>query len=189
MGRDILTNNDIVFIDEFQSTRPRGARPTARRREEEKRWFQSTRPRGARHNQIRKEDIMWMFQSTRPRGARPWSVGCLCNLHPVSIHAPAWGATDKKPDYQIEIDRFNPRARVGRDPAPLCMASLDCAFQSTRPRGARPPIPVSACRSEAFQSTRPRGARLNSSSERSFSSGFNPRARVGRDVDATATAY
>ena len=33
------------------------------------------------------------FQSTRPRGARRATTGSCCQLHRVSIHAPAWGAT------------------------------------------------------------------------------------------------
>ena len=56
---------------EFQSTRPRGARP-------EKPWyhcilpeFQSTRPRGARPSVKDPSDNYFWFQSTRPRGARP----------------------------------------------------------------------------------------------------------------------
>ena len=57
-------------------------------------WFQSTRPRGARHSEARLFDAAGKFQSTRPRGARPPGRGWRC---------PA--------------PRFNPRARVGRDPA------------------------------------------------------------------------
>ena len=33
----------------------------------------------------------------------------------VSIHAPAWGATDILAMLDKSIIRFNPRARVGRD--------------------------------------------------------------------------
>ena len=36
---------------------------------------------------------------------------------------------------------FNPRARVGRDHAASSERNSDCLFQSTRPRGARQPIP------------------------------------------------
>ncbi len=34
---------------------------------------------------------------------------------PVSIHAPAWGATDDAMDALTGVVGFNPRARVGRD--------------------------------------------------------------------------
>ena len=58
----------------------------------------------------------------------------------------------------------------------------DVWFQSTRPRGARPPRAARSRRLKKFQSTRPRGARPR----RSFVvlariSRFNPRARAGRD--------
>ena len=36
-------------------------------------------------------------------------------LSKISIHAPAWGATCCYIQYPIQISDFNPRARVGRD--------------------------------------------------------------------------
>ena len=97
------------------------------------------------------------FQSTRPRGARlPYPPSSMTNrrgfnprarvgrdgpvmigeqpTRPVSIHAPAWGAT--------LWPRRNHRAAVSiHAPAwgatmPLCRATMQM-FQSTRPRGAR----------------------------------------------------
>ena len=55
---------------------------------------------------------------------------------------------------------FNPRARVGRDDFKNSVMTIRSPFQSTRPRGARPPA------SPAVLAT----------------SNFNPRARVGRDA-------
>ena len=55
-------------------------------------------------------------------------------------------------------------------------------FQSTRPRGARHGIETAMQFVNGVSIHAPAwGATFNSSSERSFSSGFNPRARVGRD--------
>ena len=54
--------------------------------------FQSTRPRGARQGPRISPLVVTRFQSTRPRGAR----------HGSGISA-------------SELQRFNPRARVGRD--------------------------------------------------------------------------
>ena len=54
---------------------------------------------------------------------------------------------------------FNPRARVGRDMAGLWGQTIDGVFQSTRPRGARPPERQEPKHARMFQSTRPRGAR------------------------------
>ena len=97
------------------------------------------------------------FQSTRPRGARLdgsiyyFAVG-------VSIHAPTWGAT-------ILSILANIGARVSIH-APTwgathiaCGVGDDALFQSTRPRGARPPNGTAFTESNLFQSTRPRGAR------------------------------
>ena len=100
--------------------------------------FQSTRPRGARHPTFRRLDAFNAFQSTRPRGARQpmeswhripgrvsihapaWGAtrGGICARSPhrrVSIHAPAWGATCPACKGRGTVERFNPRARVGRD--------------------------------------------------------------------------
>ena len=121
------------------------------------------------------------FQSTRPRGARQIEGQSTVLYHVVSIHAPAWGATADAYAYELHINRFNPRARVGRDVTPAPTTSKPPAFQSTRPRGARLALSQSllqACRVSIhapawgatasvyaalvplrFQSTRPRGAR------------------------------
>ena len=85
------------------------------------------------------------------------------------------------------------------------------AFQSTRPRGARPPLRTYSGVSLKFQSTRPRGARQHerpqparqsdvsihapaggatgdASGAAPSTSGFNPRARGGRDMRAVVIA-
>ena len=120
--------------------------------------FQSTRPRGARQGTPVGCVLHMMFQSTRPRGARR-----LARVQPsqrtVSIHAPAWGATES-----------------------CFSASCRVAFQSTRPRGARRRHDLTSGRPQTFQSTRPRGARRLAMLHPLRRAGsFNPRARVGRD--------
>ncbi len=77
----------------FQSTRPRGARPKAYSGGTGYIWFQSTRPRGARLGWKRLAPEEITFQSTRPRGARPVRMPDSDGVGAVSIHAPAWGAT------------------------------------------------------------------------------------------------
>ncbi len=56
--------------------------------------FQSTPPRGGRLwvVQIAHTDVK--FQSTPPRGGRPVVIQAKELADRVSIHAPAWGATD-----------------------------------------------------------------------------------------------
>nr|DAI02675.1 MAG TPA: hypothetical protein [Caudoviricetes sp.] len=98
----------------FQSTRPRGARRLTFYGNDGRTVFQSTRPRGARPDESPHGIGVIPFQSTRPRGARPL-VSVLC----------------------LACERFNPRAREGRDVEKASTPPDLNSFQSTRPRGAR----------------------------------------------------
>ena len=60
-------------------------------------------------------EVPLAFQSTRPRGARHEKSCAQEALYLISIHAPAWGATNKIAADCSEFLDFNPRARVGRD--------------------------------------------------------------------------
>ena len=77
-----------------------------------------------------------VFQFTRPHGARQRRA-VRHRSRPVSIHAPAWGATRSGPGRQGRFRRFNSRAREGRDRLAR-VGFIDMVFQFTRPRGARP---------------------------------------------------
>ncbi len=103
------------------------------------------------------------------------------------------------------MDRFNPRARVGRDVAKAFAPPLKSCF-NPRARVGRDQGTESGITAEKlFQSTRPRGARRCSDRQGGRAvvvsihapawgatwtlpaavctrSGFNPRARVGRDT-------
>ena len=124
--------------------------------------FQSTRPRGARH------EILNMFQS-----------------RPVSIHAPARGATDRRRRTGQHI-RFNPRARAGRDEAPVVSLNFE-KFQSTRPRGARLHAFDAGVATNVSIHAPARGATYPPGPQFLFVS-FNPRARAGRDVAVKSAA-
>src|SRR5690606_2609945 len=78
-----------------------------------------------------------VFQSARPRGARPSLTALLLPPRPVSIRAPAWGATGGRGKPRHRGGRFNPRARVGRDYRLMLTGTPVTQFQSARPRGAR----------------------------------------------------
>ena len=142
--------------------------------------FQSTRPRGARHQIIQGAYTEAAFQSTRPRGARrKLSTAFRSNII-ISIHAPAWGATDfirrKYPEAWISI-----HAPAWGATATYSKGSADVSFQSTRPRGARPSAP-SLVGSYPYFNPRARVGRDSRRCARtSARSNFNPRARVGRD--------
>jgi len=77
-----------------------------------------------------------MFQSTRPHGARPQLAGMEWVSVFVSIHAPAWGATNRQ-----------------------TLWLTNGLFQSTRPHGARQGECYKDITWGKFQSTRPHGAR------------------------------
>jgi hypothetical protein len=93
-GRDGMARARSVSHKVFQSTRPRGARPS---RSEEKRTGKS-------------------FQSTRPRGARPRPCPHR-RIAPRGFNPRARGGRDaRKPTPARGHPSFNPRARGGRDP-------------------------------------------------------------------------
>ena len=100
------------------------------------RMFQSTHPRGVRHALQKVGRGRGAFQSTHPRGVRPIIIGIGLAFNPVSIHAPAWGAT-----------------------FPFKTAFIPRLFQSTHPRGVRLADHRNGGATGEFQSTHPRGVR------------------------------
>ena len=107
----------------------------------------------------------------------------------ISIHAPARGATDRRRTGRYQ-GYFNPRSREGSDAAVAACASDYFEFQSTLPRGERPPGNTVSARAvyfnprsregsdqartrrrqrhSAFQSTLPRGERRGRRSNKLF---------------------
>ena len=109
--------------------------------------------------------------------------GDTAHAHPISIHAPQWGATVEGKDYEytyafqsthpsgVRLPRreghglhhphFNPRTPVGCDRR---QKSTDCGHSYFNPRtpvGVRPSVRLPVCRIHAFQSTHPSGVRLS----------------------------
>jgi len=102
-------------------------------------------------------------------------------LSNVSIHAPVWGATYGTAPPQAK-DGFQSTRPYGARLLRRQRWSISCAFQSTRPYGARRlPGKAMSC-TRPFQSTRPYGARRQSWAPCPRRTGFNPRARMGRDL-------
>ena len=79
-------------------------------------------------------------------------------IHPISIHAPARGAT-----------------KTG------CTVCGKQIFQSTLPRGERPGLTLYGKSTQIFQSTLPRGERLAYRCLDCLEGNFNPRSREGSD--------
>jgi len=154
---------------------------------------------------------MEVFQSTRPRGARLVVSRAQTFGAGVSIHAPTRGATLLgRPDQQHGRVSIHAPTR-GATALMVIRPSDAAAFQSTRPRGARPdaryqqrsrgnvsihaPTRGATCRhsqrhrSKAHVSIHAptRGATSTCAHARSHRSGFNPRAHAGRDQRRTAS--
>ncbi len=86
----------VLEIDEFQSTHPRGVRRLSSHSDfSASREFQSTHPRGVRPNTIYDNCIYCCFNPRTRVGcdASDW-IPRVC-VKQVSIHAPAWGATNR----------------------------------------------------------------------------------------------
>ena len=77
--------------------------------------FQSTLPRGERLGLRYLFAPRYKFQSTLPRGERHMRLLLRSIWNAVSIHAPAWGATEKRDCLISDLGGFNPRSRVGSD--------------------------------------------------------------------------
>ena len=173
--------------DRFQSTHPRGVRPGERHAAFFCSSFQSTHSRGVRLRVLVRAYSIQPFQSTHPRGVRPARISAVLIYRAVSIHAPAWGATAAYWPAGGLYQGFNPRTRVGCDPKASPTTFPTKSFQSTHPRGVRPPkcLPVPfqhrvsihapawgatltyqyvAGYVTKFQSTHPRGVRRRKSS-------------------------
>ena len=169
--------------------------------------FQSTRPRGARRVIASSLSRPSRFVSIHApaRGATRYT-DCSAGFCAVSIHAPARGATSIQLHRLLcagLLVSIHAPARGATSRQYRHESRVEILFQSTRPRGARQPRDAT-CNSSAdvsihapargatigksalvsmimFQSTRPRGARRGTSSVASVATGFNPRARAGRD--------
>ena len=114
-GATITSENHVIFMLEFQSTHPRGVRLYC----------------------AILVIFRYKFQSTHPRGVRPAKDRRTDRIKPISIHAPAWGATRSHPS-GLKTPRL---------------------FQSTHPRGVRLLAHFQKIHYKKFQSTHPRGVR------------------------------
>ena len=144
--------------------------------------FQSTHPRGVRLRERFSIDSMDEFQSTHPRGVRLANVLWQQVMVPVSIHAPAWGATRQIrrgfPEPQVSIHA----PAWGATHAGHIMLVRDPVSIHAPAWGA---TTVASQQSQSviqFQSTHPRGVRhLARDGGHHGHTRFNPRTRVGCD--------
>ena len=107
-----------------------------------------------------------IFQSTHPRGVRRMVRRQQCPQFGISIHAPTRGATCPCKVHPSAHVYFNPRTHEGCDNAAITNLYGSCEFQSTHPRGVRPPGKTGRRKEICiFQSTHPRGVRLKDANE------------------------
>ena len=100
------------------------------------------------------------FQPTLPRGERPYKLWFTYDIPPISIHAPARGATGSLLQSFAGISNFNPRSREGSDgnirDQYVCTYTISIHAPA---RGATFPVYIFPCIRLIFQSTLPRGER------------------------------
>ncbi len=153
---------------------------TGDRRLDHRNVFQSTRPRGARLLLLIPDTETECF-NPRARVGRDDYITLGSAPVEVSIHAPAWGATETV-QFPGTRTSFNPRARVGRDNKQSNVYTDTRCFNPRARVGRDGRSGSCTSGTKRFQSTRPRGARLAIRVTMRSIQSFNPRARVGRDV-------
>ena len=118
----------------------------------------------------------------------------------ISIHAPAWGATqndvltNKTQEFQSTLPHgerrattstttpssyFNPRSRMGSDPSNATARTARTDFNPRSRMGSDLPHTLSCLLSPRFQSTLPQGERLPPTCSACRTPYFNPRSRMG----------
>ena len=145
--------------------------------------FQSTHPRGVRLALIMGLASINKFQSTHPRGVRLLHAEGHIRDGPVSIHAPAWGATGvvRARQHHLPVSIHAPAWGA---------TSLSCnipprrgGFQSTHPRGVRQQHGDAARDGFVVSIHAPAWGATASRIHRSARACcFNPRTRVGCDL-------
>ena len=143
MGDDEIRRRHRFHPHRFQSTSPRGGRPTRAPYQRTKTYFnprprvgddhgglytfapawkfQSTSPRGGRLTSASIRGRLMPFQSTSPRGGRRQLLRVV-SYHPeISIHVPAWGTTrglqfgDVAEDISIHVPAWGTTHRRGAE--------------------------------------------------------------------------
>ena len=118
-----------------------------------------------------------------PAWGTTFSIYSISSISRISIHVPAWGTT-YLPTFHLQFYiYFDPRSRVGNDaialiPPIMPLISIHVpAWGTTLPDCHSPHC-------QPFQSTFPRGERRQSKAIIRWLVYFNPRSRVGNDLQS-----
>ena len=115
-GATLVGIKQRIEFCQFQSTRPRGARPEKKAAAVRENGVSIHAPAwGATGTSANGDPDAWVSIHAPAWGATGIRVLRSNPSRPVSIHAPAWGATDPSVSQGTDNASFNPRARVGRD--------------------------------------------------------------------------
>ncbi len=222
-----ITGANIGARRRFQSTPPRGRRRPGERHVAHSGRFQSTPPRGRRPRQrlcgglnMASFNPRLRVGGDKPRKFRYYACGVSIHASAweatvvvltidysviVSIHASAWEATVAIFSLPAYFSGFNPRLRVGGESSEAIIAWTSNEFQSTPPRGRRPPRNRAdagqfhvSIHASAWEATHARGpdhqhapvsihasaweATSADSATGTSPSSFNPRLRVGGEL-------
>ena len=156
----LIHHGFILQEIKFQSTHPRGVRQFRERAITGCTSFQSTHPRGVRLVNLSESEIWRKFQSTHPRGVRLLAGRPHCATGIYFNPRTRVGCDPAAHNKGLHRNHFNPRTRVGCDFEQRLRVVCRPLFQSTHPRGVRP----AWVRARITQSY------------------FNPRTRVGCDT-------
>ena len=124
------------------------------------------------------------FQSTHPRGVRPFKTSSLLNLEQVSIHAPAWGATQDN-HCQSAYERFqSTHPRGVRHCGEVSSRDAGCCFNPRTRVGCDIVERYHQEMQDAVSIHAPAwGATHAERIKQMFPESFNPRTRVGCDLN------
>ena len=114
----------------FQFALPRGERHVSLKKSLVLFQFQFALPRGERHWATTHFWWILMFQFALPRGERRILFEVIEEGLPVSIRAPAWGATVGRQINTNQEESFNSRSRVGSDQDDFCKRLILKSFNS-----------------------------------------------------------
>ena len=146
------------------------------------RRFQSTRPHGARHRARPRLTVRPCFNPRARMGRDVRDYLGAGHFVTVSIHAPAWGATESAFFTFFICSCFNPRARMGRDGMTCLISKRKACFNPRARMGRDASYCVGACTRIVSIHAPAWGATPRRRRTRTPPPSFNPRARMGRDL-------
>ena len=137
-GATSQVDEGMDIIVQFQSTLPRRERHVQELITGKSHGFQSTLPRRERRGITLSQDLAYPISIHAPAKGATTMQPVLWPARTISIHAPAKGATLRWVAFSVLFHHFNPRSREGSDLTRVYTEKHITRFQSTLPRRERP---------------------------------------------------